>query len=202
MIIYKATSKTSGKSYIGKTTNTLKQRIGEHNRKSIKSKHTNHFHNAIKKYGKDDFIWEILDTCDSEVELNLLEIKYIKLHNTYGNGYNLSLGGEGQTGYKYTGEHSKKMSESMKKAYEEGRKKSVFDTMTEESIKKIREGASKWAKEITIGEKNGMGGKGKKIKIDGKIFNNMREAAEEFNVHKKTIQYRLNSDNFKNYERL
>jgi len=30
----------------------------------------------------------------------------------------------------------------------------------------------------------------------------MREAAEEFNVHKKTIQYRLNSDNFKNYERL
>ena len=74
MLIYKATSKTSGKSYIGKTTNTLKQRVGEHIRKSKKSKHTNHFHNAIKKYGKDDFVWEILDTCDSEEELNIIFI--------------------------------------------------------------------------------------------------------------------------------
>jgi group I intron endonuclease len=202
MLIYKATSKTSGKSYIGKTTNTLKQRVGEHIRKSKKSKHTNHFHNAIKKYGKDDFVWEILDTCDSEEELNILEVKHIKSHNTYSDGYNLSLGGEGQTGYKYTNEHSKKMSDSLKKAYREGRKKSVFETMSDESINKIREGASKWAKENTVGNKNGMWGKGKKIKIDNKIYNNMREAAEDLNVHKKTIQYRLNSDNFKNYERL
>ena len=30
----------------------------------------------------------------------------------------------------------------------------------------------------------------------------MREAATELGVHRKTIQYRLNSDNYKNYERL
>lgn len=202
MIVYKATSKTSGKSYIGKTTNTLKQRIGEHVRKSKTSKHTNHFHNAIKKYGEDDFVWEVLDNCDDEEVLNILEIKYIKLHNTYNDGYNLSLGGEGQTGYKYTEEHSKNMSVSMKKAYSEGRKKSVFETMSDESINKIREGAKKWCKENTIGEKNGMWGKGKKIKIEDKIYNNMREASEELGVHIKTIQYRLNSDNFGNYERL
>ena len=170
MIIYKATSKTSYKSYIGKTTNTLKNRIGEHVRKSKTSKHTNHFHNAIKKYGEDDFVWEVLDNCDDEEVLNILEIKYIKSHNTYSDGYNLSLGGEGQTGYKYSEEHSKNMSVSMKKAYSEGRKKSVFETMSDESISKIREGAKKWCEENSIGEKNGMWGKGKKIKASKLYF--------------------------------
>lgn len=56
MIIYKSTSKTTGKAYIGKTTKPLKQRITQHLSKSKISNHTNHFHNAIKKYGKDDFI--------------------------------------------------------------------------------------------------------------------------------------------------
>lgn len=202
MIIYKATSKTSGKSYIGKTINSLSQRKNEHLRKVKFSNHTNHFHNAIKKYGKDDFMWEIIDTCDDEDKLNSLEVKYIFEYDTYNSGYNLTLGGEGQTGYKYTEEHSKKMSDSLKLAYKEGRKKSVFDNMSDDSIKNIRNGASKWSKANTKGEKNPMWGKGKNILAEGKIFNNMREASEFLGVHKKTIQYRLNSDNFKNYKRL
>ncbi len=53
MIIYKHTSKTSGKSYIGLTKGTIEKRLWEHLLKSLKGKNT-HFHNAIRKYGIDD----------------------------------------------------------------------------------------------------------------------------------------------------
>lgn len=62
-IIYKATSKTSGKIYIGQTTTSLNNRISNHKHKALYNIDLkNHFHNAIRKYGIDDFIWEVIDT--------------------------------------------------------------------------------------------------------------------------------------------
>jgi TPP-dependent indolepyruvate ferredoxin oxidoreductase alpha subunit len=111
----------------------------------------------------------------------------------------MSIGGEGQTGYKYTEEHSKKLSDSLKESYKNGTRKPIFESLSKESVKKIREGASRWAKENTVGEKNPMWGKGKIIIIDGIEYNTMREASEYLGVHIKTIQYRLNSPNFEEY---
>jgi len=48
--IYKATSKISGKSYIGQTKTSIKKRFYAHKNQSLKQTN-NHFHNAIKKYG-------------------------------------------------------------------------------------------------------------------------------------------------------
>ena len=58
-----------------------------------------HFHRAIRLYGKDNWIHEILaDDIDNLEEAYQLEKYYIKKHNTFENGYNLNEGGEGNPG--------------------------------------------------------------------------------------------------------
>lgn len=95
MIIYKATNKINYKIYIGKTTNPLKKRISQHkgNIKSAKSV----FHKALKKYGIENFIFEIVCNCKDEQELSDMEIAKIKEYNSTNIkiGYNRHLGGTG-----------------------------------------------------------------------------------------------------------
>ena len=92
--IYKYTS-PSGKSYIGQTTYSIKERAG-HNGKSYKR--CPEFYRAIQKYGYDNFDLEILAEVSKE-QLDEAEIKYIQLFNTlFPCGYNLTAGG--QTFYK------------------------------------------------------------------------------------------------------
>lgn len=98
MIIYKATNKINGISYIGQTTQSLNKRIGEHIYNTLANRYNSYFHSALKKYGKESFDWDIIDRCDNIDELNRLEIYYIGYYDTYNNGYNLSRGGYGRTG--------------------------------------------------------------------------------------------------------
>ncbi len=64
---------------------------------------------AINKYGKDAFFIEEIDRADSWEELMDLEKFYIKHFNTIApNGYNLSFGGKGGSGF--TEETRKKLS--------------------------------------------------------------------------------------------
>lgn len=91
-IIYKATNKTTGKSYIGKTVKTLNRRKYEHH---SFGKRLTKFQNAIKKHGKEDFEWSILLTCSSYEELDSMERKMIKDFDSIKNGYNLTEGGDG-----------------------------------------------------------------------------------------------------------
>lgn len=93
MLIYKVTNKINNKVYIGLTTTTLHQRRLEHER----SKDQTHFHRAIKKYGKENFIWEILEECNDKEKLCELEKQYIKKYDSIKQGYNCTTGGE--TGY-------------------------------------------------------------------------------------------------------
>jgi len=94
MIIYKVTSTTSGKVYIGQTTKRLVDRKQQHLKNARLGKKTN-FYSAIRKYGTGDFVWEIIDNAESKGTLNELEIKHISEHNTYKCGYNMTEGGEG-----------------------------------------------------------------------------------------------------------
>jgi group I intron endonuclease len=100
MIIYISTNKMNGKSYIGQTTKKLSKRIYQHQ----KIKRNLPFSNAIRKYGFENFTWEIIEKCDNQEELDEMEFHYIKQYNTLSpNGYNLTLGfGNTTTGYKYT----------------------------------------------------------------------------------------------------
>lgn len=89
--IYCAHCITTGKKYIGQTTkNNLNLRISEH---FVDSKKYNHkFANALKKYGKDNFIWGIIEECEISL-LNEKEIYWIENYNTVVKGYNTSPGG-------------------------------------------------------------------------------------------------------------
>lgn len=88
--IYKVTNKVTGKSYIGQTRYTVEFRWRQHQHK----KDNTYFHNSIKKYGVENFIVETLEECDYD-KLNEREIYYIAKYNTFKEGYNLTIGGDG-----------------------------------------------------------------------------------------------------------
>lgn len=115
-IVYKATS-PSGKVYVGITITTLKERIRLHLR-SVRKGSRLPFHEAIRKYKPENIIWEIIDNADRWNELCTLEKKYIKLFNSYKNGYNLTLGGEGTFGLKHDEEWCIKNSKIRKKFFQ------------------------------------------------------------------------------------
>lgn len=49
----------------------------------------------MRKYGRDKFHIELIDTASSKEEMFEKEMYYIKLFDTYKNGYNSTLGGDG-----------------------------------------------------------------------------------------------------------
>lgn len=89
MIIYKITNLINQKIYIGQTIRTLEERFGEHRR----STHEFHLHNAIRKYGPQNFTAEIIDTATSRDELNEKEIYWINYYKSDITGYNMKPGG-------------------------------------------------------------------------------------------------------------
>lgn len=94
-LIYKITNKINGKSYIGQTTQSLNRRINQH-LNDVKSNSHLMLHNAIRKYGFENFKVSILEKNVSYELLNDRECYWIKEENTYfetGYGYNMTLGG-------------------------------------------------------------------------------------------------------------
>lgn len=93
--IYKITNIINGKCYIGQSVN-IQKRFNAH--KSVafnpNSKCYNYLlYRAIRKYGLNNFLFEILEEC-SEDKLDEKEILYIAKYNAHGEkGYNLDDGG-------------------------------------------------------------------------------------------------------------
>lgn len=89
-IIYKITS-PSGKAYVGKTDRTIHDRLKIHVANGSKCPAIKA---AIKKYGPDAMMVEILAEAPSN-QLNQLEIAMIRKHQSFGpKGYNLTPGGD------------------------------------------------------------------------------------------------------------
>ncbi len=88
--IYKITNLINQKSYIGQSID-IKRRWRDH-RRCAKTE-DNCLYRAIRKYGVDNFSFEVIKEC-SPKELDELERYYIKLYDTYYNGYNSTLGGD------------------------------------------------------------------------------------------------------------
>ena len=117
-IIYKITNTINNKLYIGCTIKSIEERFLEHVSRSKNSKYTYKLHNAINKYGSDNFIIEELIQCTID-EMYFLEVEYIEKYNSFNNGYNSTLGGEGCLGYTHSEETRKKMSEIQKEKMKE-----------------------------------------------------------------------------------
>lgn len=94
--IYKITCQSNGRFYIGSASGCIgyrvgfKQRLIVHIRKLEQNKHVNLIlQNAYNKYGKDDFIFEILEFCESSMCKDI-EQKYLdELQPFYPKGFNI-----------------------------------------------------------------------------------------------------------------
>jgi group I intron endonuclease len=102
--IYSATNKVNGKKYVGRTSyDKLHKRINSH---LWYARHVNTnlpFPNALRKYGRNGFIWEIIEECENKNsgEREKFWIKEITPE------YNVTLGGDGGTLGKPCPEHVK-----------------------------------------------------------------------------------------------
>lgn len=100
--IYKYQNKINGKVYIGQSINLEARKYG-HKSSAFNEKandYNSQFHQAIRKYGWDNFDYEIIAELTpeeySKETLNKLEIFFIKYYNSYHNGYNATEGGDGK----------------------------------------------------------------------------------------------------------
>ena len=97
--IYKIQNQINGKVYIGKSV-SIESRWKEHQAVYNKPGRNYDFiiYRAMRKYGLENFSFEIIETfdkVDKEV-MNNREIYWISYYNSYHNGYNMTLGGEGR----------------------------------------------------------------------------------------------------------
>lgn len=106
--IYKATSKTTGLSYIGQSRFGINRRKKQHISSAFRKNFQTLFCTALRDFGLEDFEWSILETVDPSLspemiqeQLNFLERYYVKMYDSYNNGYNMNSGGGGELKYKY-----------------------------------------------------------------------------------------------------
>lgn len=93
--LYKITNKVNNKTYIGITKSSLKQRWMEHIRDSYNPIYPIHL--AIRKYGSENFIIELLLKSQLKEEISEAEDPTIELYQSriYQHGYNVAKGGYG-----------------------------------------------------------------------------------------------------------
>lgn len=127
---------STGKKYIGQT-------VYEQKRKS-QHKHdcnrgvNNKFYRAVRKYGWDNFIYGIVESYDIN-NLNEQEVFYIDKYDTYQNGYNSTIGGEGARGFSPSDETKKKQSISAKNRSNPPHNKKYFTEDEKKEAKRKRD---------------------------------------------------------------
>jgi group I intron endonuclease len=93
--IYKITNDINGKIYIGKTENSIEQRFKEHCRESKRERaEARPLYRAMNKYGIEHFHIDLIEKTDKPEER---EKYWIEQFNSYHNGYNATLGGDGKS---------------------------------------------------------------------------------------------------------
>jgi group I intron endonuclease len=187
--IYKITNQLSKKCYIGETKKSNPYlRWNEHKRKIEQGIGCPALQDAVKKYGIENFIFEVLIICFDEDRYKL-EIEYIKKYNSMApNGYNLTKGGEGGGfhGKKHSQETIERIRMTSKQKYIEHpelkqqmseRQKIVMNN--EDVRNKIKEGmlaSEKW----------------KSLKQNMKLGNRKKLSEETKNKIRESVKYYFN----------
>lgn len=137
---------------MGKT-NDIERRWAEHRHISAKhSKRVSYIHNALRKYGLEEFRFQLLEKCDSEDEAFLAEVDWVKAlcSNHKDKGFNLDSGGLG--GRRLSEETKAKMSASLKIRPKEFREKIAASNRGQKRSVEARE-------RMSLAAKNGKTGK-------------------------------------------
>lgn len=108
--IYKYTNKINGHCYIGQSVD-IRRRQYSHKFSAFNEEaqdYNSQFHQAIRKYGLENFDFEIVAEISSEEYtkqmLDELEQFFIQYYNSYENGYNATKGGDDNPNRAQTGE--------------------------------------------------------------------------------------------------
>jgi group I intron endonuclease len=152
MIIYRITSTITQKSYIGQTIFNLEKRWKQHTQETPNT----HFHKAIHKYGVECWSLEILENVENINLLNEREIYWIEYYDTFKNGYNLTIGGDGMKNYKHSTETIEKMRQTkLGKTFTDKHKHNLRQAKLGKHLSTAHKENIKQAK---LGEKNPMFG--------------------------------------------
>lgn len=140
--IYCIENTVNGKKYIGMAAN-IAARWRSHKCNLRKGKHVNqHLQRAWDKYGESAFSFYVVEELPED-ELCDAEIAYIEKLDTFGHGYNLTAGGDGQFHRHLTDAQKKHLSEinTGEKNPNWGRKRSVETRRRmSEAAKKVKHG--------------------------------------------------------------
>ncbi len=98
-VIYCIRNPISGKEYIGQTIQELSKRIDHHKWRSTLEATNSAITAAIHKYGWGNFEVEVICECNTQEELDSMELSHIEKRSTISpRGYNLRAGGNGRGG--------------------------------------------------------------------------------------------------------
>ena len=141
--IYRIYCKENQKSYIGQyKKDSPITRWNRHIRDAEKGSQCA-IHQAIRKYGKDNFEIFVLLVCETQEELDKREDEFITEYNSMinNNGYNMVRGGKGRApNYHHKEDHKQKMSKIMTNR--------VVSEITKEKISNARKGKkNNWSEE-------------------------------------------------------
>lgn len=81
--VYLITNKVNGKRYVG-ASNNVSSRISQHFGTAMRRyKDINPFYEEIYKYGRDNFVVELLEKCDRDKKIEREQYWYTKIHPEY-----------------------------------------------------------------------------------------------------------------------
>ena len=117
MWIYKITNIQNNKVYIGQTIRPIEKRFQRHLNDALNNIIDTHFARAIRKYGKENFLIEEIDSATTQEELDEKEVYWINFFDSVNSGYNSNankgrVGGDTLTNHPDLVAIRKKISES------------------------------------------------------------------------------------------
>ena len=99
--IYCISNDINNKKYVGKTVRSIQERFKEHCKDSKRAAFEKRpLYRAMNKYGVEHFFINLLETAEIS-KLEEREQYWIKKLNTYHDGYNATIGGDGKILYDY-----------------------------------------------------------------------------------------------------
>ena len=150
--IYCIENKVTHQKYIGQSTN-IYARQGKHKSELNNQIHFNRYlQDSQNTYGEDNFDFYVIEKCFVE-ELDRLERYYIKILDVTNSVYGFNLSEGGQDNHTVVEEVRKRMSESIKKSYENP----ILREIRRQNA--LKQQSNPEIKEKIMGKNNGMYGK-------------------------------------------